>query len=124
MTLSKSKRTLTVCRHKRTLAPNGDWIWQTLNVEDCDPCKVTNTSLEKASISIYPNPSDGYLFLENYSNKSLSVRIEKIDGVTLNHLLLEQGQKTQIDHLPPGVLVAEITDQDGKQLRKMIVIIK
>ncbi len=103
----------------------GEWAESTLSVEEgCSPCRLTNWGYNSLNVSIYPNPSNGYVGIENNTEAELSGRIISLSGMMIRQFVLSSHSKTEIDNLSPGIAVIQITDEHStQQLRRLIAIV-
>jgi hypothetical protein len=72
------------------------------------------------ALQIYPNPSEGLIYIDTYEQTKIQVRLFDITG----KLLFKTEQNSQapiaIDHLPAGLYLLELTDENGLCLHKKI----
>ena len=103
----------------------GEWAESTLIVEEgCSPCRLTNWGYNSLNVSIYPNPSNDYVSIENNTEAELSIRIISLSGRMFHQCILSSYSKIEIGRLPPGVAVIEITGENSEQLRRLIAIVE
>ncbi len=89
--------------------------------------KEIQLELESASISIYPNPSKGTLFLESTNQLEIQdVIITNLFGQSMNHKVSTRYgmDRVQMDtnHLDTGIYLVQITTSTGDTILKKVAI--
>ena len=75
---------------------------------DCSSIMATNESANGVKISVYPNPSSDYLYLQN--------EVKEVSVFNMAGQMVASYRKTKmvdISHLPVGNYVVKITDSEG-----------
>jgi len=102
-----------------------------VTVTDSADCSITQSyHLSAASISendianylsIYPNPTSGFIYLENKSSKNLVLNLTNIEGRIISTITLEINQLLQYDvtHLEQGIYF--INEENGVISKKMVI---
>lgn len=71
-------------------------------------------------VAVYPNPSEGNLFVEGHNGTS--VTIYSAEGTYVGTWLIGEGQKVEITDLPQGTFICTITEGTNRTIRKILVI--
>lgn len=75
-------------------------------------------------VKAYPSPSNGDLWLENYSASKIVVTLKLINGITVKDFTLEGGEKKKINILHQGMLIMEAKKEDNTIVsRKLLPIV-
>lgn len=74
---------------------------------------------EMASVTVYPNPSEGMVFIENTLNESQEITLMDMNGRVLRRMNLQPITKVQLNlgHLVPGVYLIN----SGNQTHRLIL---
>ena len=96
---------------------------QTFTVSDCISVLEINNS--KPVISVYPNPSNGQLYIDNLENNS--VLIYNVIGQKINASIKSLNEKTKeinFDNISQGIYMVQIYDNRGNFIQTLKVVIK
>lgn len=86
------------------------------------PLSIEGGGPESLLASVYPNPSNGSLYIQANSGQDLSLKIYSIDGTLVHKQDAVQGlEKLQLN-LPNGLYIAEIASGDVIEKHKVIVL--
>ncbi len=96
---------------------NNKVIMQSTFNEHIPTLGVTNNTLE--NISIFPNPSNGYLNFN--SNEDLNVVIYDVLGKEVFSSLVNQNEEINISHLSNGMYIVNLSDGTNVSSKKLIV---
>ena len=72
-------------------------------------------------ITIYPNPSSNYIFIES-KNTIESIKIISIMGQVIKKVVGISNKKISLENLPKGVYIVKILDEKGLNYSKKIII--
>ena len=106
--------------------------YYTLNLSDLNGCQLLdsvyvgivsdNNLLSNDFLKIYPIPSTGNIYLNNYSNELISIKIFDLSGkLVKNSFLVNPFDKYAIS-LPKGHFVAEIKNRNSLSFQKIIIL--
>ena len=106
--------------------------YYTLNLSDLNGCQLfdsvyvgivsDNNFLSNEFLKIYPIPSSGNIYLNNYSNELISIKIFDLSGkLVKNFLSVNPFDKYSIS-LPKGNFVAEIKNRNSLSFQKIIIL--
>ena len=85
---------------------------------ECEPIiSSTDDDVEKLSVSLFPNPTTGIVYIDSEKPVS-SIVIYNAQGVIVNRVY--DSNEIDIDHLPVGVYFALIKNQRGITVEKVI----
>jgi hypothetical protein len=71
-------------------------------------------------VSVYPNPSEGILYIEGH--EGTSVTIYSAEGTYVGTWVVGEGQKVEITDLPQGTFICTITEGTKRTIKKILVI--
>ncbi len=92
----------------------------TFNPEPC-PHLGVNDQIIQPSISIYPNPANDVLYLDNLKSKT-NYKLTSIIGKSTQKGILKQGNNTiSLKSLSPGMYLLELTNEDGERTVTKII---
>ena len=85
---------------------------------------LTNSSFDKSSIAIYPNPSNGYFILQtNEMNTAKSISIYTILGQKIYDAVISSNETTiDISNQPKGVYLYKVIGEEGETKSGKLVI--
>ena len=87
-----------------------------------DSCFTYNNNLINSYLKVYPNPTNGSLFIENKLNTSYNVTLIDITGkVVFIQLSLTGLSKIDIDALNSGLFIIKIEDSSGSYFKKILI---
>ncbi len=88
----------------------------------CDLSTLEASAIEKAQdISIYPNPANDELQIEN-ANPNSEYKLYNLVGIILQHGVLQYSSNTiQLNTLPPGMYLLQIADSKGERTVHRII---
>jgi hypothetical protein len=72
------------------------------------------------ALQIYPNPSEGLIYIDTYEQTKIQVRLFDITGKLLFKTEQNSHDPIAIAHLPAGLYLLELTDTNGLFLHKKI----
>jgi hypothetical protein len=72
------------------------------------------------ALQIYPNPSEGLIYIDTYEQTKIQVRLFDITGKLLFKTEQNSHDPIAIVHLPAGLYLLELTDTNGLFLHKKI----
>jgi hypothetical protein len=83
---------------------------------------TTNDYKELNSFTLYPNPSDGILYINSNTCESFEFVLQDLDGTTIFKKMLNSGSKNQIDlsSFISGFYIAKIITQNYSIVKKII----
>lgn len=89
---------------------------------DVDPIGINEFSADDM-VKIYPNPSNGILYVENTSGEDVSMSIYSITGQVVLEKRIESGTKTiSLEQIEAGIyFVRYITDSEKVNTGKLII---
>ncbi len=77
-------------------------------------------SLDKYEVNVHPNPFSDYIHIQGHK-QIVSVSISSLTGQIVLHKQLNGEQTIQVSHLPKGIYLVTLTDQNKqKQVVRMI----
>ncbi|MGE5395428.1 MAG: S8 family serine peptidase, partial [Candidatus Saccharibacteria bacterium] len=87
--------------------------------------KVGNTTLDFPSFSVYPNPSEGIVFVETSNNPGEKITISISDGmgkvVMRKQMIVESKCKMDLSSLVSGIYFLKITAMDVQHVCKIVI---
>ncbi|WP_312556289.1 T9SS type A sorting domain-containing protein [Empedobacter brevis] len=87
-----------------------------------EPCErsLTTVNINKTDVRIYPNPVVDILNIETDVNKN-SIKIIDLTGKTIeSYTINEKKISVQVNHLPKGIYIVEVENENGKTNSKFI----
>ena len=82
---------------------------------------VNDLKGDKSPASIYPNPSNGQLFIESTNYKNTTAEIFNIEGALLQSLFLQSAKTTlNIENLPAGIYFVKVKNAEGVTVKKIV----
>ncbi|PWJ44199.1 T9SS type A sorting domain-containing protein [Sediminitomix flava] len=80
-------------------------------------------AIKKASIQVYPNPSQGMFTLENMEKKSLVIKVVSLDGqvVFSKSILASEKKSINLQHLKKGIYMLISTSKESSSTQKLII---
>ncbi len=78
---------------------------------------------KELQLSMYPNPSNGNLFINNVQNKNVKVAIMEMTGKLVHSAQVEMGQNTiGIAHLAPGHYLVKFSTSNAVRVEKLLLV--
>jgi hypothetical protein len=90
--------------------------WRTANV-----ATGINENTSTSNMEVYPNPTDGLLYIKSTTTGMIDVRITDMTGKEMLKQTVAANGSIDISSLPPTVYFIEIKGDDGKIIRQKIV---
>ena len=87
-----------------------------------EPCErsLTTVNINKTGVKIYPNPVVDILNIETDVNKN-SIKIIDLTGKIIeSYTINEKKISVQVNHLPKGIYIVEVENENGKTNSKFI----
>lgn len=106
----------------------GDYFLIVSDSANCSVSEIYHLSATSISeidtenqLSIYPNPSDGFVFLENKTSKNLDLKLGDLEGRFIASIKLEVNQLLQYDvtHLAQGIYF--LNEENGVISKKLVI---
>jgi hypothetical protein len=96
--------------------------WQTFNLFGISECGTSDIiTHELAGVSIYPNPSNGQVFIENTSEFNLAFELYNTNGALELIQEIENQDKLIISDLKPGIHFYIVTGNSKRKTGKLII---
>lgn len=95
-------------------------VWNGLG----DPSSVADPRLSSRSMSLYPNPTQGHLFIEGGSTSNSTVRIYNLQGQKLSEVNLPPFDEVigiNVSNLPKGMTIVEWESKEGKAVSRLVI---
>lgn len=91
------------------------------NVETMEFVSTEDANASELYLSIYPNPSSDFVFIEKKEAKAAHLEIYAADGqLVQDEVLLETKNRLSLQYLPSGVYTFLVKSQSGSALKKVI----
>ena len=84
------------------------------------PESVEQTSDNRMSFTVYPNPATDYLYIDNHADKGLNIAITDVTGRTL-HKGYMTNTKLDVRYWATGIYIINITDEDGNTYTRKVM---
>jgi hypothetical protein len=81
---------------------------------------IVQPQSDDQSIAVYPNPSDGRVFISSVPEKSI-LRISDLSGRTIESYTNVSGKVELNLNLRPGIYLIQVENKGGKTVRKLII---
>ncbi len=78
---------------------------------------LSSTEIEKASFSVFPNPTVNQLSVEGYESSEIDYEISTLTGQTLLKGTLRKGEKILTDELSEGLYLLRLTEDEPVTIR-------
>lgn len=90
--------------------------------EETNPIKEAAQKREQmeVAVSIYPNPSEGRLFVEGKNGSVIT--ITSVEGTYVGTWLIGEEGKTEVTDLPQGTFFCTIQDGETRTSKKVVVL--
>lgn len=85
-----------------------------------DEALPARLSLEEASWNLYPNPSEGRLYIQNGGSAILEIQFIQMDG-RLTRQFRNPGEEVSTEGIAPGLYLIRVLDEDGWKSRKHMI---
>ena len=94
----------------------------TISKEETNPIKAASQKREQmeVAVSIYPNPSEGRIFVE--SKNGSVITITSVEGTYVGTWLIGLDGKTEVTDLPQGTFFCTIQDGETRTSKKIVVL--
>lgn len=95
---------------------------QCLDTSDCtffDPFANINENSLTSSLKIYPNPNDGFFYIE-FENNEIDVKITDINGKILRNQLVKNGDLLDISIFEAGVYFLRLDSPYGELVKRIV----
>lgn len=78
---------------------------------------------KELQLSMYPNPSNGLLVIDNTQNENVTISIMEMTGELIHSDLVEMGQHTiNINHLASGHYLVKFSNKNAVRLEKLLIV--
>ena len=90
--------------------------------EETNPIKEASQKREQMEVafSIYPNPSEGRLFVEGKNGSVIT--ITSVEGTYVGTWLIGEEGKTEVTDLPRGTFFCTIQEDENRTSKKVVVL--
>lgn len=90
--------------------------------EETNPIKEASQKREQmeVAVSIYPNPSEGRLFVEGKNGSVIT--ITSVEGTYVGTWLIGEEGKTEVTDLPRGTFFCTIQEDENRISKKVVVL--
>ena len=90
--------------------------------EEINPIKEASQKREQmeVDVSIYPNPSEGRLFVEGKNGSVIT--ITSVEGTYVGTWLIGDNGKTEVTDLPQGTFFCTIKEGENRISKKIVVL--
>ncbi len=94
----------------------------TISKEETNPIKEASQKREQmeVAVSIYPNPSEGRIFVE--SKNGSVITITSVEGTYVGTWLIGEEGKTEVTDLPRGTFFCTIQQDKNRTSKKVVVL--
>ncbi len=103
---------------------NWEWIDESSTFvetqEECDLLLSLNSEELNHSVAIFPNPSKGILYIENYSQTTFD-KIRVIDLIGKSVYVTPYNEQIDLTHLSNGLYILELETSQGAKLTKKLI---
>ncbi len=91
-------------------------------VKETNPIKELSQKREQmeVDVSVYPNPSEGRLFVEGKNGSVIT--ITSVEGTYVGTWLIGLDEKTEVTDLPQGTFFCTIQDGETRISKKIVVL--
>ena len=78
---------------------------------------------KELQLSMYPNPSNGLLVIDNTQNENVTISIMEMTGELIHSDLVEMGQHTiNINHLASGHYLVKFSNKNAVKVEKLLIV--
>jgi hypothetical protein len=78
---------------------------------------------KELQLSMYPNPSNGLLVIDNTQNENVNISIMEMTGELIHSDLVEMGQHTiNINHLASGHYLVKFSNKNAVRVEKLLIV--
>lgn len=102
-----------------------DYVWSGTNSTLAYHLNTNNMAtheIQSSSLLVYPNPSQGKVFIKGLSDKTFSLKIYSLSGKTIyRNSKIISNQPIDLSFLPTGKYLIEIIHSSEKHIEKLVI---